>query len=121
MKYLEDNKIKNEVIDKLIEELNNYEDSNNYGSELAYNLFESYNIDGSMTYNSFEAINWIKQNFEDLGEIVEEIKFSGLEIPNVFDEPEKFMVVIFLEVGEYLMGECDFVVENWNNEFELNK
>lgn len=120
MKYLENNNIKNEVIEKLIEELENYKDTEHYGCDLAYDLFEGYNIDGSITYSTYEAKQWIKRNFDDLGEIVEEIQANGLEIPNIFDSPELFMVVIYLEVASYLMGLCEFINENWNQNFMLN-
>ena len=120
MKYLENNNIKNEVIEELIEKLENYEDTEHYGCDLAYDLFERYNIDGSITCNAYEAKQWIKRNFDDLGEIVEEIQANGLEIPNIFDKPESFMVVIYLEVASYLIGLCEFIIENWNEPFMLN-
>ena len=120
MKYLENNKIKNEVIDKLIEEMENYKDTKVYACDLAYTLFEGYNIDGSITYNTYEAKKWIKNNFDDLGEIVEEIQANDLEVPNVFDRPEAFMVVIYLEVASYLMAQCKFIDEHWNDTIILN-
>lgn len=120
MEYLENNKIKNEVIEKLIEELENYKDTEVYACDLAYTLFESYNYDATITYSTYDAINWIKNNFDDLGEIVEEIQANGLEVPNVFDRPELFMVVIYLEVASYLMGQCKFIDEHWNDTIILN-
>lgn len=121
MKYLENNKIKNDVIDELIEQLYNYENQTYLGCDLGYQLFESYNIDGSVTYSTYRAKEWIKEHFNDLGEIVEELKFQlGSEfIPNIFDEPEKFMVVIYLEVANYLMAQCEFIDTNWNNTIDL--
>ena len=111
--------IKNDLIDKLYD----YEGGKYYACDLSYKLFECYNIDGSVTYNTFEAKEWIKKHFNDLGEIVEEIKFNlgGEFIPNIFDEPEKFMVVIYLEVGASLLSQCKFIDDNWNNEIILNK
>lgn len=121
MKYLEKNKIKNEIIESLIDKLYEYEDTKEYACELSYILFEHYNVDCTITYNTREASEWIKNNFNDLGEIVEEIKFQGLEIPNVFDEPEKFQVVIYLEVANYILNQCKFIEDNWDDEIELNK
>lgn len=123
MKYLEGNTIKNDVIDKLIDQLYNYEGQTIYGADMSYTLFEGYNVDGSITYSTWEAKEWIKNNFENLGEIIEEIIFQlGSEnIPNIFDEPEKFMVVIYLEVASYLCGQCKTIDENWNEEITLNK
>ena len=121
MEYLENNKIKNEVIEKLIEKLYNYEEQEVYGCGLGYKLFEGYNIDGSVTCNAYAATQWIKENFDDLGEIVENIQSQGLEIPNIFESPESFMVIIYLEVANYVMGKCKFIDKNWNDKLVLNK
>ena len=120
MKYLENNRIKNEVIDKLIDELENYKDTEHYACDLWLDLLENYNMDGSITYSACKAYEWVKNNFDDLDEIVEEIQANGLEIPNVFDNPESFMVVIYLEVASYVMGRCDFISDNWDNTIVLN-
>lgn len=123
MEYLENNTIKNDVINLLIDNLYNYEGSDVYSCDLAYTLFEGYNVDGSITYSTYEAQEWIKKHFNELGEIVEEIKFQlGSEnIPNIFDEPEAFMVVIYLEVANYLCGKCELIDKNWNDKIKLNK
>lgn len=120
MNYLDNNCIKNEVIDKLIDKLEDYRDTEHYACELAYDLLEGYNIDGSITYNKYEAIQWISNNFGDLEEIVDELQARGLSIPDVFDNPELFMVVIYLEVANYVMDKCKFINDNWNDTFTLN-
>ena len=113
--------MKKEILNDLIGKLNDYEGQKVYTCDLAYTLFESYNIDGSVTYSTHNAKEWIKKYFNELGEVVEEIKFNlGSEfIPNIFDEPEKFMVIIYLEVGASLLSQCKFIDDNWNNEIEL--
>lgn len=121
MEYLENNKIKNEVIDKLIVKLYDYKWQEVCGCDLAYKLFEGYSIDGSVTYSTYEAKQWVKNNFDDLDEIVEEIQLKELEIPNVFYNPESFMVIIYLEVADYVMSKCEFISKNWGDEFILNK
>lgn len=113
--------MKKEILNDLIEKLYEYEGQKIYACDLAYTLFESYNIDGSVTYSTYNAKEWIKKYFNELGEAVEAIKYNlGSElIPNIFDEPEKFMVVIYLEVGASLLSQCKFIDDNWNNEIEL--
>ena len=113
--------MKKEILNDLIEKLNDYEGQKVYACDLAYTLFEGYNMDGSITYSTYKASEWIKKYFDELGEVVEEIKWNlGSEfIPNIFDEPEKFMVVIYLEVGASLLSQCKFIDDNWNDEIEL--
>ncbi len=123
MEYLENNSIKDFVKDIVINKLYDYEDIKVYACDLGYELLESYNIDGVYFYNNYDAMEFIKKHFEDFGEIVEEIKFQlGVEsIPNIFDEPDRFCVVIFLEVASYILSRCKTVDDNWNNEIILNK
>lgn len=127
MEYLENNNIKNEVIDKLIDKLYDYEGTSCYSCDLAYTLFEAYNVDGSITYSTSDAKKWIKDNWEDLPEIMEELKFqfgndyfNDISI-NIFDNPEGFMVIIYLEVARYLIDKCKLIENNWNNEIVLTK
>ena len=117
------NKIENEVKELLKEKLADYEGHVTYGADLSWDLLETENCDGTMTYDRQQAIAWIGENFNLLGEIVEEIEFNwGKEsIPNVFTEPGKFMVVVYLEVAGGLLSNCRYINDNWNNEIELTK
>ena len=123
MNYLENNKIKDFVKDIIVNELYNYENMSFYGCDLGYGLLEGYNIDGVYFYNSYRAIEFIKENFEDFGEIVEEVSFQlGVEsIPNIFENPDRFCVVCFLEVASYILGRCGFVDKMWNEEIVLTE
>ena len=117
--------MKKDIIERIIDRLYDYEDEKIYACDLAYKLFESENIDGTFTYSSYNAKNWIKENFDDIGEVWENLtfEFSGdfLKDYNLFDNPEKFMVLIILESASYILGQCEFLDNNWNDEITLNK
>ena len=117
------NKIENEVKELLKEKLTDYEGHIAYGADLSWDLLEAENCDATITYDRQQAIAWIKENFDLLDEVVEEIELNlGKEsIPNVFSEPEKFMVVVYLEVAGGLLSNCRYINDNWNNEIELTK
>ena len=117
------NKIENEVKELLKEKLTDYEGHVTYGADLSWDLLGAENCDCTITYDRQQAIAWIKENFDLLDEVVEEIELNlGKEsIPNVFSEPEKFMVVIYLEVAGGLLSNCRYINDNWNNEIELTK
>ena len=123
MGYLSNNEIKDFVKDIVIDKLHEYEGIKVYGCDLGYTLLESYNIDDVYFYYDDKAIDFISKHFRDFGEIVEEITFQlGSEsIPNVFYYPDRFCVVCFLEVASYILGQCKYVEDNWNNSFELTK
>lgn len=121
--------MKKDIIGRIIDRLYDYEDVKVYGADLAYTLFESENMDGTFTYNTYEAKEWIKQNFDEIGEVWEELKFQfGSEYLseylvdfNPFDNPEKFMVLVILKSASYILGKCKTVEDNWNNEIVLTK
>lgn len=115
--------LKNFVIDAMIVELNEMEDREIYGADLGYEIFSEANCNGSYTCNALEAENFIKENYSEIGEVVEDIKFNlGAEfIPNPFTEAEKFQVVIMLEMSNALCAQCPFIDENWNNSIELTE
>ena len=117
------NKIENEVKELLKEKLADYECHIAYGADLSWDLLEAENCDATITYDRQQAISWIGENFDLLDEVVEEIELNlGKEsIPNVFSEPEKFMVVVYLEVAGGLLSNCKYIDDNWNNEIELTR
>ena len=110
--------LKNWMLEAIKDELDNLDEGREIiGAEFAYELFESYNIDGSYTYSTYEAKEWIKEYFDELGEIVEEIQDNlGAEcVPNVFDNPEAFMVAVILEYTSGLLAQCEIIEDNWND------
>lgn len=111
--------LKNYIIDETIYNLKEREGETVYACDLAYTVFESANVDGSYTYSTYKATQWVKKYFDSLGEIVDELKSNGIDAPNPFDEPEKFQVCILLEGAQYLLSQCETIDENWNDEIEL--
>lgn len=118
------NELKNYVFKELKKKLYNYEDTSSYSCDLNYMLFEGENADGTYTYSTKDALDWIKEYWDDIGEVVEELKFQfgGMDyIPNVFERPEAFMVVIIIELAGYMLSQCPFINDNWNEEITLTK
>ena len=115
------------IIDLLVRKLEDYEDMSIYGCDMAYTLLEQYNIDGSITYNTYKAKKWLKENVEEIGDFLENYKFnfgdealSQLAL-DIFNSPEKAMVIICLEKAYEIMASLEFIKENWNNEIVLTK
>lgn len=115
--------LKNFVIDAMIDELNEMEDREIYGADLGYEIFETANCNGSYTCDAQEAKEFIKDYYEDIGDVVESIEFNlgKGSVCNCFNEPEKFQVQIMLEMSSSLIAQVSIVDENWNNEFTLTK
>lgn len=119
--------MKNYVIDLLIRKLEDYEDMSIYGCDMAYTLLEDYNVDGTILYNTYNTIEWLKDNIQDIYDFLPTIKFmydndfyAKLCI-DILDSPEKAMTIICLEKANEIMSNLKFINDNWNNEIVLNK
>ena len=78
--------------------------NNVYLEELGYGLFENENINGTYSYNRYDSIQWIKDYFEELDEVVEEYEDEfGYSVPIPFSEPEKFQLIIILYISNKLV------------------
>lgn len=108
------------LYEKIDTALFDYMGTSVYGSELAYKLFEGENVDGSVTYNTYEAKEFIKEYWDDAGEIAEYLKENLGMTVNPFDEPEKFHVCMLLEGASEILAESGFVNEHWNDEMEID-
>lgn len=116
------NNLRKYIVDEIIGKLEDYEGVTEYGCDLAYTLFAGENANGSYTCSTYEAKQWIQEHFDDLGEVVEDLNFQFGDsnvIPNVFENPEAFQVVIIIEGASYLLSKCKTIDELWNEEFEL--
>ena len=121
----------NYIVDLLIRKLEDYEDMSIYGCDMAYTLLEQYNVDGSITYNTYEAIEWLKDNMQDIYDFLPTIKtmydndfydneFYAKLCIDILDSPEKAMVIIVLEKANDILSSLKFINDNWDNEIVLN-
>lgn len=90
-----------------------------YVCELAYTLAESDNINGTMTYSTKTAIDYICEWWYDCAEFsdYEEVNFGKRSNP--FEKPEAFMACMVIEGINSILAQCPIIDENWNNEIEL--
>ena len=127
MNYLKNNPIKEFVKGEIIErlaDLKGYEE-NQYICDLGYTLFESENVNGAYFCNNYTAKEWVNKNFEHIGEIAEEIKFqfdsdyANKILLDIFDNPDRLIVVIVLEVASYLISKCETAEKYWDHKTNL--
>lgn len=115
------NELKKEVARDFAEELQELEGVRVYGADLAFKVFECYNMTGSVTCSTFQAREWIKKHFCELGEIVETMRdeWEYNAGADIFDNPEKFQVCVYLWVASEICGQLETVGAFWNDETEL--
>lgn len=119
--------MKNYVIDLLIKKLEDYEDNKIYVGDLAYTLLEQYNIDGSITYSTYNANEWIRKNIYDIYDYLPTIKFNFGDnfyaslCMDLLDNSEKAMVIIVIEKANDILCNLDYIQDNWDTEITLDK
>lgn len=106
----------------LIEKLESYEGQESIGSSLASLLFEEFIQQGSYFCNKDESILWIKENFTEIGYVVDEvlkIDSEFLAYNNPFSSPEAFMVQIMVYVADYLLYDCKEIEDLYKSKILL--
>lgn len=101
----------------------NYIGQDVYGCDLAYTITEGINADGSCTYSTYEAKEYLKSWWDDCGNYWQwENDNFGEHRWNPFDNPEAYMVCMVIEGVNTILQE--FFNEHddlWNGQFELTQ
>ena len=102
------------------------EDSDVYGADLVSYICEDDNANGTMTYSTEKAKQYIKEWWDDCAEFYEYAVLSfgndyAAKNLNVFAEPEKFMFMMVFEGIGFLLSRVSIIDENWNDEITLDK
>lgn len=90
-----------------------------YGCDLAYTLFEGENANGTVLFSTYQTKQFISENFDLFGDLVEYAKDNFDMTLNPFAEPEKAHVILLLESAQSLLAKLPFIDENWNENIEL--
>jgi cyclophilin family peptidyl-prolyl cis-trans isomerase len=106
---------KNQIIDKL----NDYSGTTIYACDLSFTLFQGENANGSVFYNTYKTKEFIKDNFDLFGDLVEYCKDNMDMNLNPFSEPEKAHVILLVLASQSILSKLPTIDKEWNNEIEL--
>ena len=109
-----------ELIETIISRLNEYEGTTHYICELSSILFERENTNGSVLYNIYKTKEFIKENFDLFGYLVEHLQDNMDYTLNPFAEPEKANVWLLLEASRSILSKLPTIDKFWNDEKELS-
>lgn len=132
MSYLSCNRIKDFVVDEIIDKLNQCNvaeglEESHYGSVLAYNLFSCERGSEAYFMDNEEASKWIDKYRRYISEVMEEISFTTDKnflndiLIKSFDYPDYLIMFIVCEVAEALLSHCKTIQDNWDNEIVLTE
>jgi hypothetical protein len=108
-----------EIKQTIVERLSDYKGTTTHGADLAYKLFEGENVNGSVLCNTYKTKEFIKENFELFGELVEHVEQNMDMVLNPFAEPEKAHVFLLLEASQSILSTCPTIDKHWNEQIEL--
>ena len=108
-----------DLIETIISRLNEYKGTINYMCDLSSILFEGENADGSVLYSTYQTEEFIKENFDLFGYLVEYVKDNIGMTLNPFSEPEKAHVILLLEASQCILSKLPTIDKFWNDEKEL--
>lgn len=104
------------------EHLGNFKGQTTTSCDLYSKITEEPNINGSLTFSSYEAKQYLREWWDEVGEYLEyEIINFGEHFHNPFNEPEVYMVCMVIEGINIMISRCDIINKNWNDEIELNE
>ena len=104
----------------ILEHIDDYEGQDHYACDFAMTLTEGPNIDGSLTYSSYEAKQYLKEWWDECGEYWDYEKDNfGEHTHNPFDNPEAYMVCMVIEGVASILSNCPEIEDNWNEKIEL--
>lgn len=103
-----------------LEEMKGWGNSS-YGCDLSYTLTQEINVNGSATFSTHQAKEYIKFWWDEAAEVYDYQKWNyGDPICNPFDEPERFHVCMIIEGVSALCANCPTIEEFWNDKIELD-
>lgn len=92
-----------------------------YMCDLAYELMEEPNVNGTLTYSTHDAIEYIRGWWYDAADYFDYAKSNFGEVKNPFENPKAYMVCMVIEGVRSLLSGCDTVDGSWNDKIELTE
>ncbi len=106
----------------LLQRLEDYAGTTHYACDLQYDLTEKENVDGTLTYSTYEAKEYLRLWWDECAEYWEHEKFNfGENRHNPFDNPEAYMVCMVIEGVGAILSQCPSIDKAWNDHVELTE
>ncbi len=108
--------------DFIISNIDDYSDQSIYGCDLGCTITEGINADGTCTYSTYEAKEYIKFWWDEAADYFQYEKDNfGENLHNPFENPEAYMVCMVIQGVDSLLSQISFINKNWNNEIKLTE
>lgn len=93
-----------------------------YMCELGWLLTNEMNSDGTFTYSRSEALDYLREWWDEAAGYWDYEKFKfGENCHNPFDNPEAYLVCMVIEGVNSILSQCHEVIDNWDDEVKLSQ
>lgn len=106
----------------IMDELRDRKGETHYACDLGLGITEYANYDGTLTYSTAEAKEYIREWWDEASDYWEYEKFNfGENFHNPFDNPEAYMVCMVIEGVQSILAQTEVINSAWNDEIELTE
>ena len=106
----------------IIDHIEDYEGQSHYACDWGSILTDCAKCDGTLTYSTKEAKDYLKEWWYDCGQYFEYEKFNfGSAVSNPFEHPEAYMVRMVSEGVNAIFSKCPTINEMWNDKVEMTE
>lgn len=93
-----------------------------YACDFASDITMGINVDGSATYSTYLAKEYLKEWWDEAADYFSYEKDNfGEVLHNPFENPEAYMVCMVIKGVEYLMSRVKEINEAWNDQIEVTQ
>ena len=116
------NALEKDVCEYIVDKLHDFEGCTEYCADLVFTLLADENQQGFITPYEKESRKWALSHFDDIEDKLKNVwdtEISGYIQKKLWDDPNGFMVCVYLETAQDLLSQCKTINENWNEKLEL--
>jgi hypothetical protein len=93
-----------------------------YACDFASELTMGINVDGTATYSTYKAKEYLREWWDDCADYFQYEKDNfGQNLHNPFEAPEVFHVCMIIEGVSSLLSQCTVIDQNWDDKIEITK
>lgn len=105
----------------IIDRIEDYEGQSEYACDWAIIFTEGINCDGTLTYSTEKAKDYLKEWWDDCEQYFNYEKFNFGSASNPFENPEAYMVRMVIEGVNAIFSKCPTIDEKWNDKVEMTE
>lgn len=106
----------------ILDHIEDYEGTSQYGADWGFTLTEGPNCDGTLTYSTAEAKEYLREWWDECSEYWEYEKLNfGENQHNPFDNPEAYMVCMVIEGVRTILSRVPCIDKHWNENMTMTK